>query len=69
MTDELTHLLNRAIDGVALPAEGDRLRELVGHLVAGQCTDHVATCTQHHATPVDGCPYPKCKTARAAATV
>ncbi|MFG2763128.1 hypothetical protein [Streptomyces rubiginosohelvolus] len=63
--DELTHLINRACDNVLLPAEGDRLRTLVGHLVAAQCTDRRHTCEQHHLPPVDGCPYPRCRAARA----
>ncbi|MFY0511825.1 hypothetical protein ACOMD4_15785 [Streptomyces anulatus] len=45
-----------------------RLRELeakVTRLTAGQCTDQRAMCEQHHAPPVDGCPYPRCRAARA----
>ncbi|MDX2922543.1 hypothetical protein [Streptomyces sp. NE06-03C] len=62
--DELTHLLNRACDNVLLPGEGDRLRTLVGHLVAAQCTDQLAVCNAHHLPPVAGCPYPRCRAAR-----
>lgn len=40
-----------------LAAERDRL-------TAGQCTHALATCEQHHATPVAGCPYPRCRAAR-----
>lgn len=64
---ELDHLLDRATRNVLLPAEGDRLRQLVGHLVAGQCTDQLAVCQTHHQLPVDGCPYPRCKAAAAKA--
>ncbi|MFD5875671.1 hypothetical protein [Streptomyces sp. NPDC060322] len=48
----------------------NRVTELtaeITRLTAGQCTHHVGMCTQHHTTPVDGCPYPKCVAARAAA--
>ncbi|MFJ8871059.1 hypothetical protein ACIRD6_35570 [Streptomyces sp. NPDC102473] len=64
MTTELDHLLDRATRNVLLVAEGERLRELVGHLAAGQCIDRGHICERHHVLPVDGCPYPKCKTAR-----
>ncbi|MFE7370123.1 hypothetical protein [Streptomyces anulatus] len=63
--DELDHLLDRAERGVLLPEESARLRTLVGHLVAGQCTDQLAVCTAHHLPPVAGCPYPRCRAARA----
>ncbi|WP_327333695.1 hypothetical protein [Streptomyces anulatus] len=46
-----------------------RVRELtadVARLAAGQCTDQRAMCEQHHAPPVAGCPYPRCRAARAA---
>ena len=65
---ELDHLLDRATRNVLLPAESDRLRELVNHLVAGQCTDALAVCEQHHVVPVTGCPYPRCKAAAARTT-
>ncbi|MFD5938298.1 hypothetical protein [Streptomyces griseus] len=64
-TAELDHLLDRAERGVLLPDETARLRTLVGHLVAGQCTDQLAVCTAHHLLPVAGCPYPRCRAARA----
>ncbi|MGW5989472.1 hypothetical protein ACWFRT_13840 [Streptomyces anulatus] len=63
--DELDHLLDRAERGVLLPAEADRLRTLVGHLVAAQCTNQLAVCQAHHAPPVVGCPYPRCRAASA----
>lgn len=47
----------------------DRITELtaeVARLTAGQCTHARAMCDLHHTAPVDGCPYPKCKTARTA---
>ncbi|MFD3814975.1 hypothetical protein ACFWRZ_07905 [Streptomyces rubiginosohelvolus] len=62
---ELDHLLDRAERNVLLPDEAARLRVLVGHLVAGQCTDQRAVCNAHHLPPVDGCPYPRCRAARA----
>lgn len=62
--DELDHLLDRAERGVLLPEEAARLRTLVGHLVAAQCTDQLAVCQTHHLPPVDGCPYPRCRAAR-----
>ncbi|MEU2484069.1 hypothetical protein ABZ593_05575 [Streptomyces sp. NPDC012617] len=65
---ELDHLLDRATRNVLLPDEGDRLRELVGHLVAGQCTHALSVCEQHHRVPVTGCPYPRCKAAAARTT-
>ncbi|MFJ2848305.1 hypothetical protein [Streptomyces rubiginosohelvolus] len=46
----------------------DRIRELEAdnaRLTAGQCTDSRAMCEKHHAPPVDGCPYPRCRAARA----
>ncbi|MFD3640990.1 hypothetical protein [Streptomyces griseus] len=61
---ELDHLLDRAERGVLLPDEAARLRTLVGHLVAAQCTDQLAVCTTHHLPPVAGCPYPRCRAAR-----
>ncbi|WP_318196888.1 hypothetical protein [Streptomyces sp. MCL20-2] len=63
--ERIHHLLDRARRGVILPAEGEQLAELVGHLVAAQCTDRRHTCEQHHLPPVDGCPYPRCRAARA----
>ncbi|MEU3700967.1 hypothetical protein AB0E82_01940 [Streptomyces anulatus] len=47
---------------------GERIRELeakVARLTAGQCTDQRAMCEQHHLPPVAGCPYPRCRAARA----
>jgi len=41
-----------------------QLEAEVTRLTAGQCTHTRAMCDLHHARPVDGCPYPKCKTAR-----
>ncbi|MFH9610455.1 hypothetical protein [Streptomyces sp. NPDC017448] len=64
MSTELDHLLDRAERNVLLLEEGARLRELVGHLVAGQCTDQLAVCQTHHELPVTGCPYPRCAAAR-----
>ncbi|WP_097922077.1 hypothetical protein [Streptomyces sp. wa1063] len=61
---ELDHLLDRAERNTLLIEEGARLRELVAHLVAGQCTDQLAVCQTHHALPVAGCPYPRCAAAR-----
>ncbi|MFE3004222.1 MULTISPECIES: helix-turn-helix transcriptional regulator [unclassified Streptomyces] len=34
-------------------------------LTAGQCLDSRAMCEQHHLPPVAGCPYPRCRAARA----
>ncbi|NEB83949.1 hypothetical protein G3I43_07120 [Streptomyces anulatus] len=48
-----------------LEAEGVRHRADNARLTAGQCTDSRAMCEQHHAPPVDGCPYPRCRAARA----
>ncbi|WP_097933350.1 MULTISPECIES: WDGH domain-containing protein [unclassified Streptomyces] len=42
-----------------------RLKTEVARLTAGQCTDQRAMCEQHHAPPVAGCPYPRCRAARA----
>ncbi|MFH9368091.1 hypothetical protein ACH4K8_20715 [Streptomyces anulatus] len=42
-----------------------RYRADVARLTAGQCTDQRAMCEQHHAPPVAGCPYPRCRAARA----
>ncbi|MEV7491444.1 hypothetical protein AB0O08_11885 [Streptomyces anulatus] len=64
MSTELDHLLDRAERNVLLVAEGARLRELVGHLVAGQCIDQLAVCQTHHELPVASCPYPRCTAAR-----
>ncbi|MER6235921.1 hypothetical protein ABT185_07575 [Streptomyces clavifer] len=61
---ELDHLIDRATRNVLLVAEGDRLRELVGHLAAGQCIDRRHVCEQHHLLPVATCPYPRCIAAR-----
>ncbi|MEV5854691.1 hypothetical protein [Streptomyces anulatus] len=58
---ELDHLLDRAERNVLLPDESTRLRTLV----AGQCTDQLAICNTHHQPPVVGCPYPRCRAARA----
>lgn len=62
--ERLHHLLDRARRGVILPDEGEQLAELVGHLVAAQCTDQLAICQAHHLPPVAGCPYPRCQAAR-----
>ncbi|WP_097865882.1 helix-turn-helix domain-containing protein [Streptomyces sp. rh34] len=45
-----------------------RVRELeaeVARLTAGQCLDSRAMCEKHHAPPVAGCPYPRCRAATA----
>lgn len=45
-----------------------RIRELEAdnaRLTAGQCVDSRAMCEKHHAPPVAGCPYPRCRAARA----
>ncbi|MEV7895295.1 hypothetical protein [Streptomyces cyaneofuscatus] len=45
-----------------------RIRDLkaeVARLTAGQCTHALAMCEQHHAKPVAGCPYPRCRAATA----
>ncbi|MCX4606799.1 hypothetical protein OG402_40960 [Streptomyces anulatus] len=61
-----------------LEAENARYEEVVGELneantrlqrdnarlTAGQCIDSRAMCDQHHAPPVAGCPYPRCRAAR-----
>ncbi|MEV2259172.1 hypothetical protein AB0J13_10990 [Streptomyces anulatus] len=61
-----------------LEAENTRYEEVVGELneantglqrdnarlTAGQCLDQRAMCEKHHAPPVDGCPYPRCRAAR-----
>ncbi|MFC9987828.1 hypothetical protein ACFXKV_10190 [Streptomyces globisporus] len=65
MAAELDHLLDRADRNVLLPEESARLRALVAHLVAAQCTDQLAVCNAHHLPPVAGCPYPRCRAARA----
>ncbi|MET4670779.1 hypothetical protein [Streptomyces sp. PvR018] len=61
---ELDHLLDRADRNVLLPEEAARLRTLVGHLVAAQCTDRRDICDRYHLPPVAGCPYPRCRAAR-----
>ncbi|MFI2084347.1 hypothetical protein ACH43Y_28810 [Streptomyces rubiginosohelvolus] len=48
-----------------LAAERDRLAADNARLTAGQCIDSRAMCEQHHLPPVDGCPYPRCRAARA----
>ncbi|RLV66323.1 integral membrane sensor signal transduction histidine kinase [Streptomyces sp. CBMAI 2042] len=40
------------------------LQREVARLTAGQCTHALAVCEQHHAVPVAGCPYPRCRAAR-----
>ncbi|MFF5891200.1 hypothetical protein ACFY72_20815 [Streptomyces globisporus] len=40
------------------------LQREVARLNAGQCIDQRAMCEQHHAPPVAGCPYPRCRAAR-----
>lgn len=42
------------------------LKAEVVRLAAGQCTHTRAMCEQHHAAPVAGCPYPRCRAATAA---
>ncbi|MFZ4264484.1 hypothetical protein [Streptomyces arboris] len=37
----------------------------VARLTAGQCTHARSMCEQYHATPVAGCPYPRCRAATA----
>ncbi|ACX71175.1 hypothetical protein pZL12.98 [Streptomyces phage ZL12] len=47
-----------------------RIRELEAdnaRLAVGQCLDSRAMCEQHHAPPVAGCPYPRCRAATAPA--
>ena len=66
----------RALDNVAMRAvarqrdEADArvtaLEAEVVRLTAGQCTHTRRMCDLHHQKPVADCPYPKCKTARAA---
>lgn len=41
-----------------------QLEAEVARLTAGQCTDSLAVCRQHHTVPVAGCPYPTCLAAR-----
>ncbi|MFE3381336.1 hypothetical protein [Streptomyces anulatus] len=41
------------------------LQREVARLTAGQCLDSRAMCEQHHLPPVAGCPYPRCRAARA----
>lgn len=41
-----------------------KLEADVARLAAGQCIDSRAMCEQHHAPPVAGCPYPRCRAAR-----
>ncbi|MGW9299401.1 hypothetical protein ACWHA3_01060 [Streptomyces cyaneofuscatus] len=59
----LDDLTSDALD--ALYDELDRLAAEVTRLTAGQCTHALATCEQHHTTPVAGCPYPRCRAATA----
>ncbi|NUS76685.1 MAG: hypothetical protein HOV70_10860 [Streptomyces sp.] len=61
-TTELRDLVRRMED---TEDERDRLAAEVTRLTAGQCIDSRAMCEQHHAPPVDGCPYPRCRAARA----
>ncbi|MEU0157956.1 hypothetical protein ABZ154_03685 [Streptomyces sp. NPDC006261] len=61
--ERLHHLLDRARRGVILPAEGEQLAEMVGLLVAAQCTDRRDICDRYHLPPVAGCPYPRCRAA------
>ena len=44
--------------------ELEQLEQRVAELTAGQCTHALTMCLQHHAKPVDGCPYPRCIAAR-----
>lgn len=51
----------------AVRAAEARVRELEAdnaRLTAGQCLDSRAMCEKHHAPPVAGCPYPRCRAAR-----
>ncbi|MGW6652457.1 hypothetical protein AMK23_26200 [Streptomyces sp. CB02130] len=48
-----------------LAAERDRLAADNVRLTAGQCIDQLAVCNAHHLPPVAGCPYPRCRAARA----
>ncbi|QQZ56878.1 hypothetical protein IFE09_27145 [Streptomyces microflavus] len=45
-------------------AHSAALRADNARLTAGQCLDSRAMCEQHHAPPVAGCPYPRCRAAR-----
>ncbi|WP_330449696.1 hypothetical protein [Streptomyces anulatus] len=73
------HALATQILGWTEPGEDYSLDQMVVHavaehradqstirrLTAGQCLDQRAMCEQHHQPPVDGCPYPRCRAARA----
>ncbi|MEV5261769.1 hypothetical protein AB0L02_27480 [Streptomyces anulatus] len=61
-TTELRDLVRRMED---TEDERDRLAADVARLTAGQCLDQRAMCEQHHQPPVAGCPYPRCRAARA----
>ncbi|WP_435597096.1 hypothetical protein [Streptomyces anulatus] len=52
----------RAVD--LLAEQYRRLEADNARLTAGQCLDSRAMCEQHHAPPVAGCPYPRCRAAR-----
>ncbi|MFI1524959.1 hypothetical protein [Streptomyces griseus] len=61
-TTELRDLVRRMED---TEDERDRLAADNARLTAGQCLDSRAMCEQHHLPPVAGCPYPRCRAARA----
>ncbi|ONI48652.1 MULTISPECIES: hypothetical protein [unclassified Streptomyces] len=46
-------------------ARATALAAEVHRLTAGQCTHTRGMCEQHHAVPVAGCPYPRCRAATA----
>ncbi|MFJ8221432.1 hypothetical protein [Streptomyces griseus] len=48
-----------------LVADRDRLTADNARLTAGQCTDRRDICDRYHLPPVAGCPYPRCRAARA----
>ncbi|RUP66737.1 hypothetical protein SSPNP10_15860 [Streptomyces sp. NP10] len=73
------HTLATQVLGWTEPGEDYSLDQIVDHVVAedradqstirrltaGQCLDFRAMCEKHHLPPVDGCPYPRCRAARA----
>lgn len=59
--------INEAHGGESWPRLVPAIEELAAdnaRLTAGQCIDSRAMCEQHHAPPVAGCPYPRCRAAR-----
>ncbi|MER7905411.1 hypothetical protein ABTX84_19275 [Streptomyces sp. NPDC095614] len=73
LTDAYPDLRHTAdhIANISLGVRDEHVRELeqrVAELTAGQCTDALAVCEQHHRVPVTGCPYPRCKAAAARTT-